>query len=285
MWNVKNSILYPVSYYCIPIKNRKKDKKNGGGGGGGGGVRLDRERGQFGHMTSESNKDGWRGRFPGIPLTIIESLAAFKDPKQANVRAVAENFSSIAETHAASFLQSATVKNEAATTASPVEPASRGSSLGASMMVVVVGILALPPGGGKSTMMRMLQEMEDATIVSSDECTVKKKNFDQQLRAAVKASATVLFQQNARGGGSATKRKYALVGYDKNIPQASGLAKLLKVLRPAAEDVAKLSGGAVELRLSFVVPESLSEQQCWARIKQRDESYLLNCIALKVRQM
>ena len=94
----------------------------------------------------------------------------------------------------------------------------------------------------------MLRDRADATIVSSDECTVAKKNFDQQLKQAVKARATALLQQSKQSSaGGKGGVKHALVGYDKNVPQASGLAKLIKVLRPAADEVAKASGGAVTL--------------------------------------
>jgi len=113
-------------------------------------------------------------------------------------------------------------------------------------------------------------------VVSSDECTKTKKNFDAELKAAIKAAAA---RVTANGNGHAKGLGYAVVGYDKNVPQASGLAKLLKVLRPLAmgtdQGLAR-AVGAVDLRVALVVPEFLDRAACWQRIQARGPSYLLN---------
>jgi hypothetical protein len=119
-------------------------------------------------------------------------------------------------------------------------------------------------------------------VVSSDECAKTNKKFDAELKAAIKAAASKQ-QKKDRGniGGStgcngSSCESFAVVGYDKNIPQATGLAKLLKVLRPLAEGTEKGNPVPMDLRIALVVPDRLDREVCWQRIRARDGSYLLN---------
>jgi hypothetical protein len=115
-------------------------------------------------------------------------------------------------------------------------------------------------------------------VVSSDECTKAKKNFDAEVKTAIKSAAARLQRESRKNTGNSTssQESFAVVGYDKNIPQPSGLTKLLKVLRPLAEGTEKGNAVPVNLRVALVMPEYLDWDVCWSRIEARDNSYLLN---------
>lgn len=114
-------------------------------------------------------------------------------------------------------------------------------------------------------------------MVSSDECTKASKNFDAEVKTAIKSAAARLQRESRKNSSNGNQQEsFAVVGYDKNIPQPSGLAKLLKVLRPLAEGTEKGNPVPVNVRVALVMPEYLDWDVCWSRIEARDGTYLLN---------
>lgn len=106
----------------------------------------------------------------------------------------------------------------------------------------IVAIAGLPPGGGKSTFFAQLA-LAGATVISSDE---HKGGFDDKVRQAL--------------------RKSDVVGYDKNIPNADGLAKLVRILTPSTKDY--------DLRAIVVVPQTIDADECWRRIAARPAAHI-----------
>ena len=118
----------------------------------------------------------------------------------------------------------------------------------------VIAVVALPPGGGKSTLFSSLHSDYGAAIVSSDQIKasgLKPSAFETELNRLV-------------GQGGAR-----LICYDKNVPNAQGVAKLVKVCRDASQ-----RKGARPVRLLLVVPESLSRSACWQRVLSRPASHI-----------
>ena len=111
-------------------------------------------------------------------------------------------------------------------------------------VVVVVG---LPPGGGKSTFFSHLRD-GGAVVVSSDEemaRTGDRHAFDVTLQRALSRSPS------------------GLVCYDKNVPNADGLAKLCRVLAACAR--------ALKVCISVlpIVPAHLDHDAAWQRVLAR----------------
>ena len=107
----------------------------------------------------------------------------------------------------------------------------------------VIAILALPPGGGKSSLFGALREA-GAAVVSSDAERARGGSFDDALAALL--------------------RTRPVVCYDKNVPNADGLAKMLRVLAAA-----KRQHGWPILRVRLVVPTRLDHAAAWARVRGR----------------
>jgi tRNA(Arg) A34 adenosine deaminase TadA/adenylate kinase family enzyme len=128
--------------------------------------------------------------------------------------------------------------------------------------VIVAAILALPPGGGKSTFMKLLQQKANAIIVSSDECTQNKKNFDKEIVRIINNSVT------SKKNLYPSSTNIRIIGYDKNIPDEKGFEKLIKIIRPCQND-------KINLKIAIIVPRDINEDQCWNRILKRDDTYLL----------
>ena len=125
--------------------------------------------------------------------------------------------------------------------------------------VVIVAVGALPPGGGKTSFFAAfdkavgdaLRARENggadrdvrrrAAIVSSD---AEKENFDSRLAQRL--------------------RSVAVVGYDKNVPNCAGVAKLARVAAHAA------GAAKVDARVLLVVPTSAPDAETlWARVAAR----------------
>ncbi|KAL1500123.1 hypothetical protein AB1Y20_012796 [Prymnesium parvum] len=111
----------------------------------------------------------------------------------------------------------------------------------------VVAVVGLPPGGGKSSLFAALRDA-GAAIASSDEENARKGSFDTQLEKLV--------------------RQHAVVGYDKNVPDTAGMAKLLRVLG-RIEKTAKCS-----IHVRLVVPTRLEHEVAWARVKARPAEHI-----------
>ena len=134
---------------------------------------------------------------------------------------------------------------------------------GAKPVVCVVAVCALPPGGGKSTFFELLGEL-GAAIVSSDGLAAKgKKAFDSAMDAAIRNGG------KAGGSSGATTQ---CIGYDKNIPDATGLDKLVRVCSAAG------AKHGVEVRVTLVVPGSIDGGVCWERVRSRPQTYVGLCI-------
>ena len=108
---------------------------------------------------------------------------------------------------------------------------------------LVIAVLALPPGGGKSSLYAALAR-GGAAVVSSDEERAKRHgNFDSMLGQ--------LLQRNE------------VVCYDKNIPDATGLSKLVRVLSGFERSL------LVRIHVLVVVPATLQHDVAWARVRAR----------------
>ena len=113
-----------------------------------------------------------------------------------------------------------------------------------------------------------------APVVSSDECNVNKKNFDAVLKQTIKAKAAPMVAVAKAAAAAAAAAAGAVAtptlpgssrwGYDKNIPQPSGMGKFVKVLRPIAEDGLQQRRRG-DLARTTVALEEISERLCWDR--------------------
>ena len=130
----------------------------------------------------------------------------------------------------------------AAALAAATAPASSAAN-GTGRSRLVIAVLALPPGGGKSSLYAALAR-GGAAVVSSDEERAKRHgNFDSMLGQ--------LLQRNE------------VVCYDKNIPDATGLSKLVRVLSGFERSL------LVRIHVLVVVPATLQHDVAWARVRAR----------------
>ena len=106
-------------------------------------------------------------------------------------------------------------------------------------------MLALPPGGGKTSLFGALSDAGWA-VASSDGERARGGNFDNALAALL--------------------QKHARVGYDKNVPNADGLRKLIKVVAAAQRR------GGWDVRLVVVVPDRIDHDLSWGRVRARAAS-------------
>ena len=107
----------------------------------------------------------------------------------------------------------------------------------------IIAVLGLPPGGGKSSLFNALRS-SGAAVASSDEERARGGSFDERLGQLL--------------------LRHAIVCYDKNVPNAAGLAKLLRVL-----GAFQRNNTALQLRVQLVVPSRLEHDTAWERIRAR----------------
>ena len=143
---------------------------------------------------------------------------------------------------AAAAAAAAAASAAAALAGAPAAPA----PLPERLIRTVVVLLALPPGGGKSTFYDALRRA-GAAVASSDDERVRGGNFDAVLASLL--------------------QKHELVGYDKNVPNADGLAKFFKVLS-SVENAHRIA-----VRVIPVVPAYLDHDVAWARVGARTASH------------
>eukprot|EP00040_Diaphanoeca_grandis_P031849 m.191428 g.191428 ORF g.191428 m.191428 type:complete len:1029 (-) comp32433_c0_seq2:101-3187(-) len=114
-------------------------------------------------------------------------------------------------------------------------------------LVVVCGT---PPGGGKSTFFTALSKRESTKIVSSDVAKKTGKDFNQLLQKAF------------------LDPKATVIGFDKNVPSASGLRAAIQKTIPLLKE------SNIDVHVVLVSPTTIDADKCWARIKQRGLSHI-----------
>ena len=148
------------------------------------------------------------------------------------------------------FKSTPAVWREAVAKKTATRPTVAGADDSATLPVrTVVMVVALPPGGGKSTFFAALKETAGVAIVSSDDVRAQggsPKLFDRALREALVES----------DDGQ-------LIAYDKNIPDAKGLAKAVQVLDEIGTDL------GIQIRVLPIVPGCLEHDCAWQRVSCR----------------
>jgi len=120
-------------------------------------------------------------------------------------------------------------------------PASKASPLAKSVVAKAAG------GGGA--------RQQQVAIISSDGLREQgKKAFDAMLDLAV------------RDGGAGNGP--SCIGYDKNIPDPTGLDKMVRLLSAAG------AKHGVDVRVTLVVPASIDGDACWERVLSRPKTHI-----------